>query len=61
MEHSLVSIPDYKRRRIDQGNEGGFGSCSDQDWGGMISWVPCRPSPPGLHVFELAASSGACV
>ena len=22
VEHSLVSIPDYKRRRIDQGNEG---------------------------------------
>ena len=20
----------------------GFGSCSDQYWGGMISWFPCR-------------------
>ena len=27
----------------------------------MLSWFPCRPTPPGLHVLKLAASSGACV
>ena len=27
----------------------------------MISWVPCRLTPPGLHAFQLAASSGAFV
>ena len=41
MEHSLVSVPDSKRRRIDQGH------CSGQDWGG---WFPGFLAGPRLQV-----------
>ena len=51
MVHSSVSIPDHKRRRGDQ-DDGREKSCSGQDWGWVIPWVLCRPTSPGLHVFN---------
>ena len=50
MEHFSDFSPDRKRRRGDQDDE--TCSCSVQDWGGVIPWVLCRPTSPGLHPFN---------
>ena len=46
--HSSFSLPDPKRRRGDQ-DDGGCNPVQIRTGGGVIPWVLCRPTSPGLH------------
>ena len=51
VEFSFSIVPDPKRRCIDQ-DHADLVPAQIRTGGWMISWVPRRPTPPGLHVFN---------